>query len=240
MAEHKLRQSQRRSSGVESNDHWYGVYPALVTAVGDPEGQGRVKVTLPWAPDAEGHGYEAWARLSTLMAGKDQGTWFLPDPGSEVLVAFEGGDPRRPYVLGGLWNGQDAPPSGADGPANNVKLIRSRSGIQITLDDQQGHERFTVEMPGGQKLELISYGDKGPGAVLITDNIGNTIHLGFSGIEITAASDVKLVASRVNLSAGSVVVDCGEARFSGVVKCDTLITNSVISNSYTPGVGNVW
>lgn len=73
MAEHKLRQSQRAAQGVETNDHWYGVYPALVTDVVDPDSQGRVKVILPWAPDAEGHGYEAWARLLHAHGGQGPG-----------------------------------------------------------------------------------------------------------------------------------------------------------------------
>jgi hypothetical protein len=29
------------------------------------------------------------------------------------------------------------------------------------------------------------------------------------------------------------------ATFSGVVKCDTLIANSVVAASYSPGAGNV-
>src|SRR5258708_1417769 len=89
---------------------FYGVYPALVTDVQDPEGQGRVKVRLPWAPDPGGSSYETWARLATMMAGGGRGSWFVPDPQDEVLVAFEGGNPRRPYVVGALWNGQDNPP----------------------------------------------------------------------------------------------------------------------------------
>ena len=91
--------------------HWYGVYPALVVDIADPDGQGRVKVTLPWSPDAGGSRYEAWARLATLMAGNNRGSWFIPDVDDEVLVAFEGGDPRRPYVVGGLWNGRTGRPS---------------------------------------------------------------------------------------------------------------------------------
>ena len=64
-----------------------------------------MKVTLPWSPDTGSERYEAWARLATLMGGNNRGSWFIPDVDDEVLVVFEGGDPRRPYVIGGLWNG---------------------------------------------------------------------------------------------------------------------------------------
>ena len=81
---------------------WYGVLPALVVDIKDPDTQGRVKVTLPWSVDAKGERYEAWARLATMLGGNNRGSWFIPDVDDEVLVAFEHGDPRRPYVLGGL------------------------------------------------------------------------------------------------------------------------------------------
>ncbi len=71
--------------------------PATVSDLQDPDNQGRIKVKLAWAPDAGGGaGYEAWARMTTLFAGDNRGSWFLPDVGDEVLVAFEHGDPRRP------------------------------------------------------------------------------------------------------------------------------------------------
>src|SRR4051812_35272075 len=84
---------------------WPGVYVALVTDNQDPSDQGQVKVVLPWSPDSGTDRFETWARVSTLMAGPGRGTWFVPDPDDEVLIAFEGGDPRRPVVLGSLWNG---------------------------------------------------------------------------------------------------------------------------------------
>src|ERR1700704_1708221 len=109
---------------------WYGVFPALVSDIKDPDGQGRVKVTLPWSPDPGGARYEAWARLATLMGGNNRGSWFVPDTNDEVLVAFEGGDTRRPYVVGGLWNGTDKPPASMDGGGkNDKKVLRSRNGV---------------------------------------------------------------------------------------------------------------
>lgn len=216
---------------------FYGVYAALVADVVDPDGQGRVRVRLPWAPDADGQSYEAWARLATLMAGPGRGSWFVPDVDDEVLVAFEAGDPRRPYVVGALWNGQDAPPETMDGAGdNNLKVLRSRNGVKVTLDDQDGQERLVLETPGGQSVTLKD----GPGAVEIVDSNGNSVKLEAAGITVQASAKVTVSASTVEVSAGMVTVNAGMSRFSGVVQADTVITNSVVSASYTPGAGNIW
>jgi uncharacterized protein involved in type VI secretion and phage assembly len=216
---------------------FYGVYTALVTDVVDPDGQGRVKIRLPWAPDGQGSAYEAWARLATMMAGNNRGSWFVPDVDDEVLTIFEAGDPRRPYVIGALWNGQDAPPETMDSAGNNaLKTLRSRNGVRITLDDTDGQETLTLETPGGQTLVL----QDGPGAVEIRDSNGNTIRLEASGITVTAAAKVTINASTMEVSAGMVTVNAGMSKFSGVVQADTIITNAVVSASYTPGAGNIW
>jgi uncharacterized protein involved in type VI secretion and phage assembly len=216
---------------------WHGVYPALVVDVKDPDAQGRVKVKLPWAPDAAGAALELWARLATLMAGNNRGTWFIPDVDDEVLVAFEAGDARRPYVIGALWNGTDQPPETMDGAGRNFKkLVRSRNGVKITLDDQDGQEKLILETPGGQKITL----EDGPGAIQIEDSNGNSVKLETAGITITASAKVTVQASQVSVSASLVQVDAGMSKFSGVVQADTVICNSIISASYTPGAGNIW
>lgn len=215
----------------------YGVYPAVVTDLADPESQGRVKVRLPWSPDGGGSSYQAWARLATFMAGGDRGAWFIPDVDDEVLVCFEAGNPRRPYVLGGLWNGSDAPPESMDGAGdNNIKAIHSRNGNIISIDDSDGAESITLETPGGQKLVLKD----GPGQVELTDSNGNSIKMESSGITVTSSAKVTINASTVEVSAGMVTVNAGMSKFSGVVQADTVITNSVVSSSYTPGAGNIW
>lgn len=216
---------------------WYGVAVALVIDIKDPDNQGRVRVTLPWTPDAKGARYEAWARLATLFGGNNRGSWFVPDVDDEVLVAFENGDPRRPYVLGGLWNGRDRAPASMDGSGRNFKkVLRSRNGVQITLDDQDGQEKLVLETPGGQRVTLKD----GPGAVEVQDSNGNSVKLETAGITVTAAAKVTVKASQVAISAGLVTVDAGMSRFSGVVQADTVISNSVVSASYTPGAGNIW
>jgi uncharacterized protein involved in type VI secretion and phage assembly len=216
---------------------FYGVYPALVSDVADPDGQGRVKVRLSWSPDSGDSAFEVWARVATLMAGADRGTWFIPEVDDEVVVAFAGGDPRQPYVLGALWNGVDSPPESMDGGgSNDIRAIHSRNGVQIRIEDTSGQERLTLETPGGQKVTL---GD-GPGEVVVSDSNGNTVTLDSTGITVSASAKVTVNAGTVEISAGMVTVNAGMSKFSGVVQADTVITNSVVSASYTPGAGNIW
>jgi uncharacterized protein involved in type VI secretion and phage assembly len=216
---------------------FYGVYPATVSDVqGDPDGLGRVKVVLPWAPDTGPDKYETWARVATLMAGNNRGSWFVPDTGDEVLVAFEGGDPRRPYVLGGLWNGKDKPPESMDaGGKNFKKVLRSRNGVKITLDDSNGKETLTLETPGGQKMKLAD----GPGSIELSDSNGNSIKLQASGITIQTSGKVSIQANQVSVATGLIQADTGVAKFSAIVQAPTVIASSVVSSSYTPGAGNL-
>jgi uncharacterized protein involved in type VI secretion and phage assembly len=216
---------------------WPGVYPAVVSDVKDPDGQGRVRVRLPWAADIDGARYEAWARLATMMAGNNRGTWFVPDPEDEVLLAFESGDPSRPYIIGALWNGQDAPPESMDGNGDNyLHVIRSRNGVKVTFDDHDGQEKMILETPGGSRVTLAD----GPSSVVVEDANGNSVKLESQGITITGSAMVTVNASTVDVSAGMVKVNAGLSKFSGVVQCDTLISNAVVSASYTPGAGNIW
>lgn len=223
------------AAGTEQR--WFGVHPALVSDIKDPDGQGRVKISLPWSPDDGGATYETWARIATLMGGNGRGTWLIPDVDDEVLVAFEGGDPRRPYVVGALWNGSDSPPESMDGSgSNDVKAIHSRNGVIVTLDDHDGQEQLRLETPGGQKLTLHD----GPGTVTVEDANGNSIKLESSGITVTSSAKVTVNASTAEITASTLTVNAGISQFSGVVQADTVITNSVVSSSYTPGAGNIW
>lgn len=212
-----------------------GVYAAIVVDNVDPANGGRVKVRLPPVLVAGESGHEVWARTATLMAGANRGTWFMPDVDDEVLIAFEQGDLTRPYVLGGLWNGANPPPAKMDAD-NDKKLVRSRNGVRITLDDQRGRESIIIETPGGQKLVL----EDGPGVVVLTDSNGNSVELKTNGITVNAASRVILNASAVEVNAGLLSVSAAVSKFSGVVQCDTLISSSVVSQNYTPGAGNIW
>jgi len=119
----------------------YGVVTAVVTNNKDEEGMARVKVTFPWlAENDESH----WARVATMMAGNDRGIYFLPEVGDEVLVAFEHGDIHYPYIIGSLWNGKDKVHETNKDGKNNLRVIKSRSGHKIILDDTEGKEKITI------------------------------------------------------------------------------------------------
>jgi uncharacterized protein involved in type VI secretion and phage assembly len=213
---------------------WFGVYPATVTDLEDPRSEGRVRVRLPWTGEQDGTGYEAWARRATLFGGPDRGAWFQPDVNEEVLVGFLGGDPRQPFVIGSMWNGQDAPPESASND-NHVKSLVSREDIRVTMDDTPGSLRLQLKTPQ-QEITI----DDGGGSIKLQDANGNSVTLDSSGVKVASPATVKVEASMVEISAGQVTVNSGMSKFSGVVQADTVITNSVVSTSYTPGAGNVW
>jgi uncharacterized protein involved in type VI secretion and phage assembly len=209
---------------------------ARVVSLDDPEGLNRVQIRLIAFDGIDDQDAPLWARVVSPFAGQDRGAFFMPDVDDEVLVVFTNGDPRFPLVLGGLWNGSSRPPADLQPEGNRYKRIRSKNGITITFDDQQGQETLKLETPGGQSLTL----QDGPGSVTYEDSNGNSVVMESSGITIQAASKVTVKAATVEVTAGTVKVDTAMATFSGVVKCEVLIATSVISTSYTPGAGNIW
>jgi hypothetical protein len=116
------------------------------------------------------------------------------------------------------------------------KLIRSRNGITLRIRDDRNNNALILETPGGQRITL----QDNPGSVRVEDANGNSVMLSASGMTVNASAAVTVDASRVEVSAGLLTVNAGMSRFSGVVQCDTMISNSVISASYSPGAGNAW
>jgi uncharacterized protein involved in type VI secretion and phage assembly len=135
-----------------------GIVVGIVTSLEDPENIGRVRVSFPHLNNQE----SAWARLVTLMAGCDRGSRFVPEVDDEVLVGFEQGDPRRPYILGALWNTTDTPPED-DGnqTQNNWRYIKSRSGHILRFDDTDGAEKIEIiDKEEQHKITIDTSGDK--------------------------------------------------------------------------------
>ena len=230
---------QDNGAGMPAGDasgHWFGVYPAQVCDVADPEGQGRVKVRLPWAPDAAGGpAPEVWARLATMAAGPGWGSWFVPDVGNEVLVAFQGGDPAWPVVLGSMWNGVNTPPSNSSPPTGR-RILRSRSGARIEFNDAQGGEGLTLSTAGGHKVVL----DDSAHRLSIIDREGNHVLMDYSGMTVRSVGKLVVEATEVTLTTAKFRINAAKVEVAGQLKADTVVTTSVVANAYTTGAGNIW
>jgi uncharacterized protein involved in type VI secretion and phage assembly len=208
---------------------YFGVYPAVVTDIVDPKNLGRIQVKFP-SLGGDGEGVRAWATLLTPYADDNQGFEMLPAVATLVVVAFEAGDLRRPYIIGSAWNGKETLPQTPEAP-NNKRLIKTRAGSLLEFDDTDGAAKVTVSMKSGHKLVL----DDGAQEVTLTHANGCTVTLNIAGqVEIRANATVEITAAAVNVHAAT-------ATFDGIVNCTTLIASAgVVSPSYTPGAGNIW
>lgn len=191
----------------------------------DPEQRGRVRVRL------HASGLEAWAAVMVASAGGGYGVSLLPRVDEVVVLAFAA--PELPIVLGALWTGAAPPPDDA-APVEQRYLLRTPGGLQVLLDDAE--PRVDIRTPAGHRLTLTEAG----GGQATLQMSGESVEMAPGRITITGSARVEVNAAQVNVSAGMVQVDAGMSRFSGVVQCETLITQSVVSAAYTPGAGNIW
>ncbi len=179
------------------DERLFGVAIGIVTNNKDPDGLGRVKTSLPWMADQV---ESDWARVVTPMAGPGRGVYFLPEVNDEVLVAFEHGNPDTPYVLGGLWNGQDKPPESNSDGKNDLREIRSRNGNIIRLSDADDDEKIEIIDKSTKNTIVIRTKDNSiaitaAGDVTIQSSNGK-LKLSGNGVEITSTSAVKVEASQ--------------------------------------------
>lgn len=164
-----------------------GLQIGVVTVLGDdPDGEDRIKVRLPLISASE---EGIWARIATLDAGKDRGTFFRPEIGDEVVVGFLGDDPRHPVVMGMCHSSAKPAPEPAKDD-NHRKGYVSREKMQFIFDDEK--KIVVLETPGGNKMTL-SEEDKG---IVIEDQNGNKITLDDSGIHIESTKDLTLKAAK--------------------------------------------
>jgi len=149
---HLLRSTNQAMD--EESDKIFGVVLGIVEDIKDPKGLGRVKVNFPWLADKQDavsikdddRAQSYWARIATLMAGRKRGSFFVPEVGDEVLVAFEHGKLDRPYVIGMLWNTEDEPPEVMDQQGkNDIRAIYTRSGHKIVFNDSTDAPSIRIE-----------------------------------------------------------------------------------------------
>ena len=166
-----------------------GLVVGIVTDNNDPDGLGRVKVKYPWL--SSDHASD-WARVAVVGGGAQRGIEFLPEVNDEVLVGFEMGDIHFPYVLGGLWNGQDKPPkansAAVSGGKVQQRVIATRAGHLITLDDTDGGGGITIQDKSGNTIALDS------GANKLTISIKGDAALTAQNLDLEAQGNLTLKA----------------------------------------------
>jgi len=192
----------------------------------DPDSRGRIKVQL------QALDIEVWASVVAPSAGQNYGTSFIPRVDEIVVIAFI--SPEFAVVLGSIWSGQESHPESGQATEDRY-AIETPAGTKMIFNDSEGPS-FEVSTPNGYLLKIT---DEGGGTIAVTRG-AQSIEMDSSSIKITASAEVKVEAPQVKVDASMVQVTAAMSQFSGVVQCDTLITNAVISSSYTPGAGNIW
>ncbi|MFN5860794.1 MAG: phage baseplate assembly protein V, partial [Pseudanabaena sp.] len=129
----------------------------IVSNNNDPKGWGRVRVKFPTLTEEH---ESNWARVVSVGAGPTRGFDCLPEINDEVLVAFEHGDIHRPYVIGGVWNGTDAPPEAVAetivGGKVRLRTFKTRVGhkLQFVEEDKTTKKGVYLNTIGGHNLRL--------------------------------------------------------------------------------------
>jgi phage baseplate assembly protein V len=155
-----------------------------------------------------------WCRVRKFYAGNGYGAVFLPEVGDEVLVAFIQGDMRQPIILGGLYNGQDKPPAQRSA-ISDQKMLRTKAGHVLLLDDSPGKECVRVTTKGGHDLNL-SDADH---SITLKTSGGGTIQIDDSGGEITvqipSGQSVKLAPGKITVTAPEIVLSGAQVKLGG-------------------------
>lgn len=178
---------------------------ALVTDNKDPQNLGRVKVKYPWLAEND---TSWWARIATPMAGPDRGFYFLPEIDDEVLVAFEQGDIRRPYLIGSLWNGKDKPVEPNDKAVKGGKVerrsIKTRIGHTLLFDDTDGKGEMSMTTKGKHIFIL----DDAKKKIEIKTTTGHTVTLDDDGKKIVIVDKTGSNKITIDSSANSMKLEC--------------------------------
>lgn len=177
----------------------------IVTDNKDPDNLGRVKVKFPAI--TEDHTSD-WASLVSNMGGNGRGIYFIPEINDEVLCAFEHGDIRRPYVLGGLWNGVDTPIEGNDvavtGGQVVHRIIKTRIGHTILMDDTDTKGEVKVTTCNGHTLTLNDKDQK----IEAKTTSGHTVTLDDQNSKIVIVDKTSSNKMTINSNDNSIAIEC--------------------------------
>lgn len=173
----------------------------------DPIGENRIMIRL-----LNGDDTTLWARIALLDAGKERGTFFMPEIDDEVVVGFIDDNPNKAVVLGMLHSSVSPAPVEA-GDQNHIKGIYSREKMKLEFDDE--NKSVTIATPNGNSLSIS---DKKKG-ILLQDQNGNKMTLDDNGIIIESAKsltikaqqDISIEGNNVNIKANMALKATGNS-----------------------------
>ncbi|KOP26685.1 hypothetical protein AMR41_08660 [Hapalosiphon sp. MRB220] len=194
-----LRKKIAESPSPNKQEKISGVFVGKVVNNLDPMQLGRIQVSFPHLSDLN---ISPWARIATMMAGANEGSYFLPDIGDEVLVSFEKGDINSPVIVGGLWNGLARPPEFNTG-LNSRKMIQTKTGLTLMFDETPGQESLSLETLAGLTVNLSD-----TQGITIQDPLDNSIHVSPQGININSPTNIKLTVggNSIEINASGITI----------------------------------
>lgn len=164
---------------------FYGKYRGTVVQNVDPEQRGRIQVMVP---DVSGLIPSTWAMPCVPIAGKQSGSYFVPQIGAGVWVEFEQGDPDYPIWTGCFWGiAAEVPALALAGNPASPSIVL-QSGLQnvVTISDLPGPT-------GGIMLKSTT------GAMILVNDVGITISNG-------KGATIVLAGPTVTINNGALVV----------------------------------
>lgn len=170
---------------MKSGRKYYGIYRGTVINNIDPMQLGRIQATVP---DAGGITPSTWATPSVPLAGKQMGTYMVPQIGSGVWVQFEAGDPDRPVWSGGWWGiAAEVPALALAGVPGDPNIV-----FQTTL----------------QNAVVISDLAGPTGGIMLKSTTGATIIVNDTGIYIQNGKGASIIMTgpTVTINNGALVV----------------------------------
>lgn len=174
MPQNRQRSSELQTAVVKEN--WNDQFP------------GCVKVEYILGEDGK---YSSdWIRVLQPYAGNEYGEYFLPEIGSEVLVAFVSGDMNCPVVLGCLYSSKNKLPANVADKENSVKYLKTKGGHELRISEEKGKEKIEVKTPGELTVILSDEEEK----IELKDKSGsNRILLDGKNKQVSLESEKKLM-----------------------------------------------
>jgi uncharacterized protein involved in type VI secretion and phage assembly len=216
--------TEKRITKSETGDtRVYGVMVGIVAKNYDKDMPGRVCVTIP-TRDKDANELQ-WVRLVQPSSGPEWGYYFLPEVGDQVLLAFEGGNIEKPYIIGCVPKDNNKFLSKSVDESNQFKRIVTKHGNSIVFEDNKEgdgeKDKITIQTAGQSHMIILDNENK---IVRLTDKDkknyiemktedGQMTLKAASKLTIMVGDNIKLIlngeSGAVKIEAGSLNIEAG-------------------------------